>query len=198
MKKLLCSLLATTLVVSQFMGCASIPRLTKPAVIDEKEPSAVVSLSLDSLNYETFHAKVAEIKGKIQKFHDGDPLFIPLSLSIDSLDQTQNNYEIKNSKIRKRSALCGAIVSGALVVGYGLYGQSKEKDENGSAIGWMVSMAIIIASPIAALLGSGFGYIGAAIVRGSDISKIQKQNLQQLIDQYNILDEQRAKQTSNQ
>ncbi|GEM_PF-3044172 len=182
-RKLCCCFLAAAMVLTQF-GCASMPRPTPPAEIFEVMPWSIAPVQDDIVSYDTFHRKIAELKGNILTFHSADTAYAALSRSIDRLDDEQNVTEAKNAQRRVESAGIGALAGSALAVI--LVTANDDHSNEGYVPEFEPSTGAKLA--IGALVVAGgalIGWLAAGAMVGSDVTPEQARRLNGLIAEYN-------------
>lgn len=184
MKKALCGLLACALLLAQFTGCASAPQPTPPAEILEVMPWSIVPVQDDIVSYDTFHRKIAELKGNILAFHAADTAYAALSRAIERLDEDQNVTEADHARRRIESAGIGAIAGSALAIV--LVTANSDHANDGYAPRFEPSAGAKLA--IGALVAAGgalVGWLTAGAVVGTDVTPEQARRLNSLIVEYN-------------
>ena len=181
MRQPICWSLACALLASQFIGCASVPQPTRPAVIRDNEPWAITPVTDGKANDQSFRDKLAELKGNILKFHAADTAYAQLSRSIDQLDHEQNITGSNNVRIRNKSALIGAPVGAALIVVWLAATATRPNNSYGPSNG----AALAIGLPSGAAVGALAGLLISGAVTGPDVVPQQVRRLNELILQYN-------------
>lgn len=172
------------MVFLQFIGCAGMPKPTRPAIIEDGAPAAITPVSPKKIDYQLFHQKIAELEGKIQKFHSQDSAFGSIHTKTVQLDSRQNENEGKNNKTRKKAATIGAVVPA--VIGLSLVlNLNKGTDAETRDFSGLAAVVILVVTSCAVGLGA---LAGLFFSTGADIKKEHKEDLVGLINEYNNLD----------
>lgn len=177
MNKPLVKILCCLMIFLQFIGCASMPKPTRPAVIEEGAATTIAPVSPKKIDYQLFHKKIAEVEGNIQKFHPQDSAFLSIHAKTVQLDSMQNENEWKNIKKRKKATIIGAAIPAFIGL---MYIIPLAGGDSGPGI-----IAIPIITAFSCLIGSVGGLLFST---GSDIKREHKEDLAGLINEYNNLD----------
>ncbi|MBU1354978.1 MAG: hypothetical protein KJ620_00210 [Candidatus Edwardsbacteria bacterium] len=190
MNKPLLKTLCCFIVFLQFAGCASMPKPTPPVVIYDSEPSSIATVLPDTVSYNGFRQKIAELKGKIKYNNDGKQEYLSLYNKVEELDSVQIGHEGRNIKIRNRATTIGAIVPLVVGVSFAVWGFSEANEpgcSEANAIIGAASYAVLLITPLATGLGALIGLFGSGIIMGDDVKKEHKATLAGLVDDYNLL-----------
>jgi len=191
MNKPLLKILCCFVIFLQFAGCSTLPKPTPPALIYDSEPTSIAPIRPDTLSYNGFRQKIAELKGKIKYNNDGKQEYLSLYNRVVELDSFQIGHEGRNIKIRNRATTIGAIIPLVLVGGFAVWGLTEANngshDIDAAVIGSISAVALLYI-PLFVGIGALVGLFGSGIILGDDIKKEHKEDLVGLINEYNNLD----------